>query len=75
MVTECITKTYRQHATMVTSVPIEVRAQLDLAMGEYLVWQIDSNSPFVQVFKVIPGGNENVGDSRNTDRQDKGGRA
>lgn len=74
MALEYITKTYRQHATMVTSVPKEVRYQLELAMGEYLVWQVDSKSSFVQVSKVVPGGNEHGGDSRNPDRKDKGGR-
>lgn len=72
MVRQHVTKAYRQHGTTVTSVPLAVRVALDLKQGDYLMWQVDTASSFVQVCKVVPGGVENGGNSGNPDRKDKG---
>lgn len=65
MVNGCVTKVHRQHSSVVTTVPVEVRVRLGLSTGDYMLWQVDDVSNFVQISKVVAGGNKDVGDSRN----------
>lgn len=68
-----VTKPYRQRTSIVTSVPIEVRVRLELLHGDHLIWQVDNSSKFVQISKVVPGGNSHGIGSRSSDRKDSGG--
>lgn len=73
MANTCITKIHRQHNSLVTTVPVEVRVRLGLNAGDYLVWQVGEVSNFVQISKVVPGGNKNGGDKRPSTRKNQGG--
>lgn len=75
MENQYVTKPYRQRSTTVTSVPVQVRNRLRLTKGDYLCWQVDMNSDFVQISKVVPGGKSNGRDTGNSDSEDQGGRA
>ena len=70
MVFKYMTKVYKQHTTMVTSLPIAVRDRLRLTKGDYLFWQVDRNSDFVQISKVEPRGIVNGKTKGNSDRED-----
>lgn len=70
MTKQCVTKLYRQHTTVVTGVPALVGEALELTVGDYLVWEVDKNSEFVQVSKVVAGGKVNVRNKGNSDRKD-----
>ena len=74
MVYQYVTKAQRQHGTTVTSVPLAVKQALGLKQGDYLMWQVDIGSTFVQLSKVVTGGKNHGTDSRNTHREDQGGR-
>jgi len=65
-----VTKTYGQRTSMVTSIPIGVRAKLGLTKGGHIVWQVDKNSNFVQISKLAPGVEENESGIGNSDRRD-----
>jgi len=56
MVNQFVTKLYKQRTSTVTSVPVAVKQQLKLKKGDYLVWQVENNSNFVQISKVVTGG-------------------
>lgn len=71
--TTYVTKIHRQHNSMVTTVPIEVRIRLGLTNGDHLVWQVDSVSNFVQISKLVPGARVDVRDKGNSNRKDTGG--
>jgi len=75
MVNQCVTKLYKQHTTVVSCIHPLVRKQLKVGAGDHLLWQVDEQSNFVQVSKVVFGGVQNEGDSRNSDRKDQGGGA
>ena len=68
-----VTKLQQQHSTMVSSVPAAVRAVLGMKAGDHIMWQVDEESDFVQVCKVVPGGKSHGGDSGDSDRKDSGG--
>lgn len=61
MILKYVTKIYRQHTTLVTSIPFNVRAALELTSGDNLLWQVDENSDFVQISKVVPRGGKHDG--------------
>ena len=73
MVNPCVTKVHRQHNSVVTTVPVKVRVRLGLNAGDYIVWQVDDASNFVQISKVVAGGIQNGRGKRNTNRPNKGG--
>lgn len=73
MVKPCVTKVHRQHNSVVTTVPVEVRVRLGLNAGDYIVWEVDDVSNFVQISKVVPGGSEDGGNKRNPDIKNQGG--
>jgi len=70
MHTEHVTKAYGQRTSVVTSIPYEVRLRLELTTGDYLVWQVDDSSDFVQISKVVARGNKNDGAKGNIGQQD-----
>ena len=74
MFEQYITKAYRQRTSLVTSIPIEVRVKLGMKKGDYIVWQVDEQSAYVQIRKVPVGGNSNDRSKGNYDRKDQGGR-
>lgn len=71
MIYQYVTKVYKQHQTVVTSVPMAVREKLGIEGGDNLLWEVDVDSGFVQMCKVVRGGGENVRDNRNSHREDK----
>lgn len=71
MKNQSVTKLYRQHTTVVTRVPTLVAKQLELNVGDFLVWQIDSESAFVQVSKVVAGGAHEARNKRNPTRKNR----
>lgn len=73
MIKQSVTKLYRQHTTVVTGVPALVGKQLDLDVGDYLVWEVDSESDFVQVSKVVVRGKDDARKKRNPNRKNQGG--
>lgn len=75
MATQYVTKVYGQRTSLVTSIPIGVRARLGLKKGGHLVWQVDEESNFVQILKVVARGNEHDRGKRDSDQKDKGGGA
>jgi len=74
MVCQYVTKLYKQHTTVVTSVPIAVRDELGLKEGDNLLWEVDASTGFVQLCKVVRRGEINARDKRNSAKQDKGRR-
>lgn len=64
-----VTKPYRQRTSMVTSLPIGVRVKLGLSNGDHIVWQVNDDSNFVQISKVVPGVKKNGRDSRSSNRE------
>ena len=68
-----VTKLQQQHSTMVSSVPAAVRAVLGMKAGDHIMWQVDEESDFVQVCKVVPGRKSDVGIGTNTNQKDQGG--
>ena len=72
MVHSCVTKVHRQHNSVVTTVPVEVRVRLGLNAGDYIVWEVDDVSNFVQISKVVSGGRKDIGSKRITNRPDSG---
>jgi len=70
MKNEYVTKVYRQRTSMVTSVPVDVRIRLGLSIGDHIVWQVDDESDFVQISKVVARGNKNDGAKRDIGRKD-----
>lgn len=66
MIKEYVTKAYRQRTSMVTSVPIDVRIKLGLTIGDHIVWQVDESCNFVQLSKVVAGGNKDAGNNRDS---------
>jgi len=74
MATNHVTKVYRQRSSLVTSLPIAVRVKLGLNRGDHIVWQVVDNCQFVQVSKVVAGGNSNDDGKGNSDQKDKGRR-
>jgi len=70
MIHQHVTKVHNQHNSVVTTVPLNIRANLELKAGDFLLWQENTESNFVQISKVVAGGSENVRDSRNSDRKD-----
>jgi len=73
MAEQYVTKVQRQHSSMVTSIPLVVRVKLGLKLADHIVWQVDEQSKFVQIFKVIYGGLKDDGNKRNSDRPDSVG--
>lgn len=55
MIGQYVTRTHRQHSTMVTSVPATVQKVLDLTKGCYLVWEVDSKHKIVTIRKIASG--------------------
>ncbi len=72
MVEQYVTRTHRQHTTVVTSIPKNVQHALKLTSGDYLVWQVDKSSAFVQLSKVVAGGEKHDRAKKHTGRKDKG---
>lgn len=72
MTEQYVTRTHRQHTTIVTSIPKGVQMGLGLNKGDYLVWQVDGRSRFVQISKVVAGGKRNAKSDRNTGRKNPG---
>lgn len=75
MIYQYVTKVYRQHSTMITSVPKAVREELGITDQDNLLWEVDPVSGFVQMCKVVRRGEINAKDSRNSGRKDRGGGA
>ena len=74
MVSQYVTKLHRQHTSVVTSVPRGVQRALELKSGEHLVWQVNEACQFVQVSKVVPGGQYRGKDNVGSGREDQGRR-
>lgn len=55
--TQYITKVHKQHTSLMTSIPVHVQRQIELMKGDYLVWQVDENSDFVQICNFDARGN------------------
>ncbi|MBA7706734.1 hypothetical protein ES703_115591 [subsurface metagenome] len=75
MAEQYVTRIHRQHTTVVTSIPKGVQSALELTSGEYLVWQVDRRSLFVQVSKVVAGGKRHDRGKGDSDKKDRGRRA
>lgn len=74
MIYQYVTKVYKQHQTIVTSIPKTVREELGIKRGDNLLWEVDMVTGFVQMCKVVPRGEIYGRDNRNSDRKDSGGR-
>lgn len=61
-----VTRVHRQHSSLVTTMPLRVRSQLELTKGDHIVWTVDENSNFVQISNLVQGVCENVRDKRNS---------
>lgn len=72
MVRQYVTKIHRQHTTAVTSIPKPVQTALELTSGDYLVWQVDKSSAFVQLSKVVAGGKNHGRGKKHSGRKNKG---
>lgn len=70
MVIQHVTKVHKQHSSMVTSVPIPVQVWLELTKESHIVWQVDTESNFVQVGRVVAGGKSHGRGSGNSDSKD-----
>lgn len=69
-----VTKLHRQHSSMVTSVPVMIRIHLELTNNDHLVWEVDDNSDFVQISKVVPMGKNHAKNTGSEYQGDKGRR-
>lgn len=69
-----VTKVYSQKTSLVTNIPKAVREKLELTKHSNLLWQVDENSCFVQICKVVPMGGIYAKSRRNRYRKDQGGR-
>ena len=70
MIKMYVTRAYRQRSTIVTSLPGNVRGRMGLRPGDYVLWQVDDDSHFVQLSKVGYGVSGNAKRRRNRDRKD-----
>ena len=74
MIFQYVTKLYKQHTTLVTSVPKGVIEELGLKRGDHLFWEIDMNTGYVQLCKVVRRDVVNERNQGNPDQEDQGGR-
>jgi len=51
-----IQRAQRQHSSVVVVIPKAVRAALDLAAGDYLVFTSHPNTGVAEMSKFVPGG-------------------
>ena len=72
MVEQYVTRTHRQHTTVVTSIPKNVQHALKLTSGDHLVFQVDRSSVFVQISKLVVRGEKHDRAKKHTGRKDKG---
>ena len=70
-----IAKVYKQHSSLVIAVPQAVCIALGLKRGDYMVFTWQQTEGKFKFSKFRPEGAKDVGDSRNPDREDKGGGA
>lgn len=74
MVQHYVTKAHSQHTSVVTSIPKPVQKALGLASGDHLVWQVDSETFFVQLSNLIVQGDKHDRGTKHSDQKDQGGR-
>lgn len=61
-----VTRVHRQHSSIVTTIPIGVRRQLELTKGDHIVWVVSENSNFVQIYNLVTGDKNHVRDGKNS---------
>jgi len=70
-----LAKVYRQHNSLVITVPKPVCIALNLKVGEHMVFTWQQSEGKFKFNKFEPGGSKDGSDSGSTDRKDRGGKA
>lgn len=73
MVEQYVTKAHRQHTSVVTSIPKPVQQAMQLTSGDYLVFQVDKSSVFVQLSKLVARGDKHDRGTKHSDRESNAG--
>lgn len=73
MMYQYVTKLHKQHASIVSSIPVAMAEELGLKAGNYLMWTVDTQSDDVHVCKVRPRRKSDERARTDSDRKDKGG--
>jgi len=68
-----IAKVYRQHTSLVIAVPRPVCIALGLKAGQHMVFTWQQKEGKFKFGKFIPEGAQDVGDSRDSAYEDRGG--
>lgn len=66
-------KVHRQHSSLVITLPKGLCKQLEIIKGDVILFEVEPGEVAAVMGKISLRGSENAGNSRNSDREDKGG--
>ena len=69
-----IKRVFKQHASMVVTVPLIVRSRLDIERGDYVVFEYDEDEDVVKFYKWHKGMERSYPDYGHEDLRHKGGK-
>lgn len=67
-------KVFRQHSSLVITLPKGVCEQLGISKGDVVLFEVEQGEVAAVMGKIAMRGCEDDRDSRNSDREDQGGR-